>query len=131
MGEHTGTATVDDLNLALRLLRRIFWRTFLILALGIIASIVLNWISYQIREYGAVYIAGASLPEWAMMVTLVVMIAELYWDGRKVGRVLQDPLMMWLPALGLMSAPAVIAQKAAPLGMRPGLFLGSLRPKRG
>jgi hypothetical protein len=129
MSDNAGTLTVDDLNMALRLLRRIFRRAFLIFAVGIIATIVLNWISHQISEYG-VRIADASLPEWALMATLVVMIAELYSDGRKVGRVFQDPLMMWLPALGLMSAGAVVAQKAALLRMRPGMFFRPLRPKR-
>ena len=123
LSDNGSTLTVDDLNLALRLLRRMFLRMFVIFALGIVASIVLNWISHQISEYG-VYFAGTGLPEWGMMATLVIMIAELYWDGRKVGRILQDPLMMRSPATGFMSAPAVIAQKAAPFGMKPGPFLG-------
>jgi hypothetical protein len=125
--------TVEDLNRALQLFRRILRRILVILILGIAGSIVLNLIGEKINPPFGIHLGGMGVAEWVLVVALIAMIVELYWHGRRIGRLINDPIMKSMPALGLMSVGAVIAQNAAAKGMKPGFFMGQLRPvaKRG
>ncbi|MBV8962832.1 MAG: hypothetical protein JOY67_06350 [Hyphomicrobiales bacterium] len=127
-----GTFTIDELNLALRLMRRLLLRVFAISTLGIVAAIAFAWIVRQITPYGF-HFAGFSSDDLGMIVVVVLVIAEIFSDGRKVGRVMRDPMMMRMPVLLMMSMGTTVARKAAELGMKPGPFFGPLRPilKRG
>jgi hypothetical protein len=128
MMDGTGTLSIDDLNQALALLRQVWRRSGVIFVLGIGLSMAFFWISRRINPDGIsiVGITSGELTFWGMMATLVVLLAQIYLTGRKIGRILQEPSLMSLT--GFMYAPLVIAQKASPLGMKPGFFLRPLRP---
>jgi len=120
--------SIEDLARALRLWRRLFLRFVAICVFGLIAAVVLSVLSNKINPPYGVYIAGNGLGEWALIATLVLLVAELYWDGIKIGRIMHDPLMMILPGLGMLTSVNTIVQKAAAKGMRPDRTLGGLRP---
>ncbi|MBV8769226.1 MAG: ABC transporter ATP-binding protein [Hyphomicrobiales bacterium] len=122
-----GTLTIDELNLALRLMRRLLLRVFAIGTLGIVAAIAFAWAVRQITPSGFHFV-GFSSDDLGMVVVFVLVFAEIFWDGRKVGRALRDPMMARMPVLLMMSMGTTVAQKAAELGMKPGPFFGPLRP---
>lgn len=122
------TSTVEELNEALRLYRRLMLRVFAIVILGFIAAIVLGMLGNALNPPYGIYIAGEGLSTWALIVVLVLLIAELWIDGRAIGRVLKDPALLAMPALAGITAITVIAQRANALGMKWTGFFGPLQP---
>ena len=123
--------SVAELNLALRLHRRLLLRLVAIFFLGLAAVVGLSYLgTYLAPPYG-LYLFGESLTTWGLIALLVLIIAECWWEGRCIGRALRDPLLLRLPLVGLMSGLGVIAQRAHALGMEWSGFLGPLRPRRG
>jgi hypothetical protein len=120
--------SVDELNRALRLVRWMFFRITLIAVSGFIGSFALNAIGNMINPPYGVHIAGTGLFEWGMIATILILIVSMYWDGVRLGRMLDDRMMMTMPATAILSIGTVIGQKAAALGMKPGFFMGPLRP---
>ena len=123
-------SSVEDLNLALRLYRRLLLRLVLIFVLGFAAVIGLSFLgTYLAPPYG-LYIFGESLSTWGLIVLVVLMLAECWWEGRAVGRALQDPILLRSPMVGLLSGLSVVAQHANAIGMEWSGFLGPLRPRK-
>lgn len=116
------SSSVDDLNLALRLYRRLLLCMLVILLLGFDAAFALFPVN--------VYVLGTSLAEWALMATLLLLAAEACWEGWQIGRALNDPTFRFLPVLMLPSGMGIIAQRATAMGMEWSAFLGPLRPIR-
>lgn len=115
-------SSVDDLNLALRLYRRLLLRMLVIVLLGFAIACTLSSVN--------IYILGTSLAEWALLATLLLLAAEAYWEGWQIGRTLNDQTFRLLPVLMLPSGVGIIAQRATAMGMEWSAFLGPLRPVR-
>ena len=115
-------STVEELNEALRLYRRLLVRLFAIFFLGIIGCWLLS--------LADVSIFGESLATWSLIAVLVLILAEVWWDGRQIGLILKDPLLKTIPVVGVLSGLGVIAQRAHAMGMRWSGFFGDLRPVR-
>lgn len=123
--------SVEDLNLALRLYRRLLLRLVAILVLGLAAIVGLSYLgTYLAPPYG-LYVFGESLSTWGLVGLLVLLIAECWWEGRALGRALQDPILLRSPISALLSGLTVVAQRANAMNMEWSGFLGPLRPRRG
>lgn len=128
--QQSQSPSVADLNLALRLYRRLLLRLVAILGLGLAAIVGLSYLgTYLAPPYG-LYVFGEALSTWGLVVLVVLMLAECWWEGRAVGRALRDPILLRSPVTGLLSGLGVVAQRANAMGMEWGAFLGPLRPRR-
>lgn len=123
-------STVEDLNLALRLYRRLMVRLLAIVALGFAAVFGLSLLGTWLSPPYGLYIFGQDLMTWGLIALLFVLFAELWWDGRQIGRALNDPTLLSFPVAGLMSGLGVIAQRANAMGMEWSGFFGPLRSVR-
>lgn len=120
--------TVDDLNLALALYRRLLLHLVLIVFGGFAAAIALSYLGRLISPPYGVYVWGWSLSEWGMVAVIVLLGATLWFTGRRIGRVLNDQVLLSQPIVALFSGITVIAQHANAMGMEWSGFLGPLRP---
>jgi hypothetical protein len=123
----TGSLPAEDINLALRLYRRLLLRILAIVGLGLVGVAVLAKISPIILPPRG-RIGGMGLVDWGLIALVILVAAEIFWDGTKIGRALKDPMMRFFPLLGLMSLPTIIAQRANAIGMQPSRFMGPLKP---
>lgn len=123
-------STVDELNLALRLYRRMLVRLLAILVLGFAAVLALGRLGTWLSPPYGLYILGEDLLTWGLIGVLALLFAELWWEGRQIGRALNDPALMSSSVAGLMSGLGVIAQRANAMGMEWSGFFGPLRPVR-
>lgn len=123
-------SSVEELNLALRLYRRLLVRLPLILVLGFAGSIGLLYLGYALAPPYGVYIFGWGLETYGLLATLAALILELWWEGRQIGRALDDPGMQDAPIAGLLGATGVIAERARAMDMEWSGFYGPLRPAR-
>ena len=123
-------SSVEDLNLAQRLYRRLLFRFAVLFVLGIAAMLGLDALGTYLSPPYGLFVFGEDLGTWAITLFGVLGVAEFWWEGRAIGRVLRDPILLRLPIIGLLSAPGEIAQRAKALGMEPSGFLGPLRPQR-
>ena len=130
MEQNLEQSSVEDLNLALRLYRRLFFRLVLLFVLGSPALVGLSYLGTYLSPSYGLYIYGESLSTWGLIVLVSLLIAEFWWEGRSIGRALDDPILLGSPVIGLMSGLGVIAQRANALGMEWSGFLGPLRPRR-
>lgn len=130
MNQSLDQSSVEELNLALRHYRRLGLRlaAFLILGFPMMLGVVhLNtWLS---PPYG-VYILGEDLVTWALLALLALLFAEFWWEGRQIGRALNDPTLLSSPVASLLSGINVIARRANAMGMEWRGFFGPLRPIR-
>lgn len=123
-------SSVEELNLALRLYRRLLVRLPLILVLGFAGVIVLSRLSTVLSPPYGVYLLGQGLETWGLLGLLALLFAELWWEGRQIGKALNHPGLLDSPIAGLLSGLHVIGERAAGIGMEPGFFHGPLRPIR-
>lgn len=121
-------STVEELNEALRLYRRLLKRLALIVVVGVIAVAVLAQLSMALNPPYGVYIMGEGLATWGLIGLVVAMAAQLWIDGRALGKVLNDPAMKTFPVLAAMTAVTLIATRANAMGMTWTGFFGPLRP---
>lgn len=131
MDQDVDQAEVDRLNAALRLYRRVMLRVVAIGVLGLPGVVAVSFLSGLLSPPYGVYIFGQSLTDWAMVLLVVLLVAVVWLGGRAVGHALRDPVLLTVPAIGLLSAGTVIGQRAKAIGMVSGPFLGPLRPMRG
>ena len=130
MEQNIEQSSVEDLDLTLRLYRRLLLRLVMFFVLGMAAVVGLGYLgTYLAPPYG-LRVFGQDLSTWGLMVLVVLLIAECWWEGRAVGRALQDPILLRSPILGLLSGLGVVAQRANAMGMEWSGFLGPLRPRR-
>lgn len=130
MNRNLDHSIVEDLDLALRLSRRVMVRLPTIVVLGFAAVVGLAFLGTWLSPPYGLYNFGEDLMTWGLIALLIVLFAELWSDGRQIGRALNDPLLLWHPPLGLLSGVSVIAQRARTMGMEWSGFYGPLRPVR-
>lgn len=123
-------SAVEELNDALRLYRRLLFRLVAIFVLGLAGCWGLSLLGTYLSPPYGVYIFGESLSTWGLLAIVVLLIAEMWWEGRQIGRILNDPVLMTSPIVSLISGLTVIAQRARAMGMTWSGFLGNLRPVR-
>lgn len=123
-------SSVEELNLALRLYRRLLVRLPLILVLGFAGVIGLSRLSTVLSPPYGVYFLGWGLETWGLLGLLALLFAELWWEGRQIGKALNHPALLDAPIMGLMGGLGVISERAAEIGMEPGFFHDPLRPIR-
>jgi len=120
--------TVADVNEALRIYRRLIIRLPVIVFGGFACAIGLSYLStYLAPPYGLHYL-GWNLPEWGLIALVVLLLADLWFTGRRLGQLLNDPALKAFPIAALFSGLSVIAQRANAIGMEWSGFLGPLRP---
>lgn len=126
-------SSVDDLNLAVRLYRRLMLRMVAIVLIGFAAAIMLSWVGTLISPPYGVYIYGESLAELTLMVMLFALVAEFYWEAWQISPVLHEPSLRFLPIPLLLTGMLTVSQRAHAMGMRRSGFLGlgPLRPVGG
>ena len=117
MANDDAQLSVEDINEALRLLRRMSARIAIIFVGGLVLTMLLFMMSGTLGEIG-------------LIALLVALIAEIWIDGRAMGVALGDPTLKTLPLIGVLSAPTAIAQRANAIGMEWTGFFGPLRPQR-
>ena len=123
-------SSVEELDLALRLYRRLLVRLLLILVLGFAGVIGLAKLSTILSPPYGVYFLGQGLVTWGLLGLLALLFAEFWWERRQIGKALNHPGLLDSPVAGLLSGLAVIGERAAAIGMEPGFFHGPLRPIR-
>lgn len=121
-------SSIEDLNRALSHYRRLTIRLPLILVLGFAAAIGLSFLGTALSPPYGVYILGWDLMTWGLLGVLALLFAELWWEGRQIGRALDSVEMQSAPIASLLSGQALIGERAREHGMKPGPFNGSLRP---
>ncbi|MCE4222643.1 ABC transporter ATP-binding protein [Methylobacterium sp. C25] len=127
-GQHP--STVEELNEALRLYRRTVLTVIALGVLGLPACWGLSILGTWLKPPYGLYIYGESLATWGLIVVVGLLIAQLWWGGRQIGRILSDPVTSAAPAIGVMTAQTVIAQRAHAMGMKWTGFFGDLQPVR-
>ena len=123
-------SSVEELDLALRLYRRLLFRLPTILVLGFAGIIGVSHLSTFLSPPYGVYFLGQGLVTWWLFALLALLFAELWWEGRQIGKALNHPGLQDSPIAGLMGGLGVIGERAAEMGMEPGFLHGPLRPIR-
>lgn len=123
-------SSVEELDRALRLYRRLVFRLLGILVLGFVVVILLSKLGTALSPPYGVYVFGTSLTSLGLIGILVLLFAEMFWEGRQIGQALNDPVMLSSPIAALMSGLGVIAQRAHAMNMEWSGFLGPLRQSR-
>lgn len=123
-------SSLEDLDQALRLYRRLILRLLAILVLGFGAVIGLSHLSTALSPPYGVYFLGWDLTTWGLLTVLALIFLELWWEGRQIGQALNDPGLQGSPISGLLGGIGVIAERARAMDMEWSGFLGPLRPSR-
>jgi hypothetical protein len=123
-------ASVEDLNAALRVFRRLPLELLGFLILLPIVGVGLSWLSSALAPPYGLYIFGEGLVTWGLLLMCALLFGLLWWRGRQVGRLLNDPAILASPVMSLLSVPGVVAERAQALGMEWSGFYGPLRPCR-
>ena len=131
MGIGTDRRTIDSLNAALRVYRRLGFRLLALFVLGFGAVIALGHLGPALRPPYGLYVLGQDLSTWGLVVLLRLVLVEFWWDGQQVRQALDDPNFPPEPYLGVLSGLTVVAQRAKAVGMEWSGFYGPLRPARG
>ncbi|KOX51554.1 hypothetical protein ADL19_17495 [Streptomyces purpurogeneiscleroticus] len=122
--------SVEDLNAALRVVRRLPLELLGFLILLPIVGIGLSWLSTALASPYGLSISGQGLVTWGLLLTLALLFGLFWWRGRQVGLLLHDPAILASPEMSLMSVPGVLAARAQALGLEWSGFYGPLRPRR-
>lgn len=122
-------SSVEDLNAALRVYRRLPLDLlfFLIVLAG--SLVVLPMISTALSPPYGVYILGTGLTAWGLILLLACLLGLFWWRGRQVAEALNDPELHAAPISGLLHGQALIAERANAMGMEWSGFFGPLRPR--
>lgn len=124
-------SSVEEFNLALRHYCGLPLRLLIILVLGLSAVFGLGRLGVWLSPPYGVYVFGEDLATWGLIALLALVFAALWWEGRQIGRALNDPALLASPVAGLMSGLGVIARRADAMGMKWSGFFGPLKPVRG
>jgi hypothetical protein len=123
-------SSVEDINAALRVYRRlpIDLVIFLLVLAG--SLIVLPMISTALSPPYGVYILGTGLTSWGLILLLACLFGLFRWRGRQVAEALNDPELLAAPISGLLHGQTLIAERANAMDMEWSGFFGPLRPRR-
>ncbi|KMO13328.1 hypothetical protein QR78_25435 [Methylobacterium indicum] len=121
---------VEDLNAALRVFRRLPLELLGFLILLPVVGVGLSRLGTALSPPYGLYLFGQSLVTWGLLLMLVLLYGLLWWRGRQVGRLLNEPGILASPVASLLSVPGVLAERARALGMEWSGFYGPLRPSR-
>lgn len=124
------SVSVEDLNAALRIFRRLALEVLGFLILLPIVLIGLSRLGTALNPPYGLYIFGWDLVTWGLLLILVPLFGLLWRRGRQIGRLLNDRGILASPLISLLSVPGVIARRAQALGMEWTGFYGPLRPAR-
>ncbi|RZL85299.1 MAG: ABC transporter ATP-binding protein [Sphingomonas sp.] len=91
-------------------------------------AVGLSYLSTALSPSYGVIIGGEDISTWGMLGMLIIMIALLWWDGRAIARVLNDPV--GFPLISGITAFIEIGRRAHAMGMEWSGFFGPLRPSR-
>ncbi|ESW79052.1 hypothetical protein X769_21225 [Mesorhizobium sp. LSJC268A00] len=130
MNSNVDLSSAENLNEALRLYRRLVLGIGAIAVIGFVAVILLAKLGTALSPPYGIYIFGEGLGTWGLIAVVAALVAQVWWHGRAIGKLLNDPALKSEPAVGLMSAPTVIAQRAHAMGMEWSGFFGPLRPAK-
>lgn len=130
MNQRLDQSSVEELNLALSLYRRLLLRLPLILVLGFAGVIGLAHLSTALAPPYGVYVLGQGLETWGLLAVLALIFLELWWEGRRIGKALNDPGLQDSPIAGLLGGLGIIGERATEMGLKPGFLHGPLRPIR-
>ncbi|WP_338665756.1 hypothetical protein VQH23_11380 [Pararoseomonas sp. SCSIO 73927] len=123
-------SSVEDLNAALRIYRRLPLELLGFLLLLFASLIGLSWLSTAISPPYGVYILGQGLVTWGLLLLLALLFGLFWWRGRQIGQLLDDPVLTGSPVTFLLSGTGIIAERAKAMGMEWSGFYGPLRPRR-
>ncbi len=122
--------SVEDLNAALRVFRRLPLELLGFLILLPVVVLGLSRLGTALSPPYGLYVFGQSLATWGLLLMLALLFGLLWWRGRQVGRLLNDPGILASPVTSLLAVPGVLAERAQALGMEWSGFFGPLRPRR-
>lgn len=123
-------SSVEDLNAALRVYRRLPLELLLFLVVLAGSLILLPMLSTAMSPPYGVCLFGMGLTEYGLMLLLAALYGLFQWRGRQVAQALNDPGMLAAPVAGLLSGQSVIAERANAMDMEWSDFFGPLRPRR-
>ncbi len=104
--------SLEELECARLLMRRLFLRIVSIAVLGGTATLVLSLYGRQIVPPDGLSLAGVGLPGWSVILTVIVLAVEMRMDMGKLRRLLKEP------ALRLYNVAGVLAEKARVAGFQ-------------
>ena len=130
MSRGLSDVSVDDLDEALRLYRRLLRNLVLILVLGMLGVVALGYLSRAVWPPYGLYIFGWDLVTIGLLVLLAVLFLEVRRTGRAIGGALNEPSLEASPITAVTSGLSVIAERANTMGMEWSGFLGPLQPVR-
>ena len=122
--------SVEDLNAALRVFRRLPLELLGFLILLPIVGLGLSQLSTALAPPYGVYLVGQGLVTWGLLLMLALLFGLFWWRGRQVGHLLNDPNILASPVMSLLSVPGVLVERAQALDMEWSGFYGPLRPRR-
>lgn len=122
--------TVEDLDVALRIYRRLLPVLLAIVVGGFAAVIGFSHLGTWLKPPYGLRIMGWTLTEWGLVLLVVGLLAFLWIAGRKLGHLLDDHTLRTMPVVGILSGLQVIAQHAHARGMEWSGFFGPLRPAK-
>ncbi len=128
MDQQLRSSTVAELDLALALYRRLILHLFVVAVLFIPIAVGLSYLSTALSPSYGIIIGGEDISTWGMLGMLIIMIALLWWDGRAIARVLNDPV--GFPLISGITAFIEIGRRAHAMVMEWSGFFGPLRPSR-
>ncbi|MBP0494546.1 hypothetical protein [Roseomonas indoligenes] len=123
-------SSVEDLDAALRLYRRLPLELLGFLVLLFAGMVGLSRLSTALSPPYGVYILGWDLVTWGLLLMIALLFGLLWWRGRQVGQLLNDPAIMASPVMSLPAGIGVIAERAKAMDMEWSGFFGPLRPRR-
>lgn len=127
---HLDQSSVEDLNAALRVYRRLPLELLLFLIVLAGSLILLPMLSTALSPPYGVYFFGTDLTGWGLIVLLGALYGLFRWRGRQMARALNHPDLLASPVWGLLSGQSVIAERANAMDMEWSGFFGPLRPRR-
>ena len=122
-------ASIEDLNAALRIFRRLPLELLGFLVLLPVSIIGLSRLSTALSPPYGVYIFGQGLVTWGLLLLIALLFGLFWWRGRQVGRLLNEPALVASPITGLLSGTSILAEKASVMDMEWSGFFGPLRPQ--
>jgi len=128
MSNNNDPSTVEELNAVLRLGRRMAIGMYSIIPIGFVLALILAIVGNQFNKPYGLYIAGEGLGTWGVGFTFIALLLDMYWIAFKLAKALRNPIIFVMPLFGIMLTGTVVTERAKKLNMKPGFFMGPLKP---